>query len=104
MKLSKNIVSNISTDYNKIKPKNVSKPNNHKKQKKDLSVSGGAELAISNTGDNSNTGGLSLTTSGITFSGGGELDSGMTYGVNFELENIASPSKEIVREFVKIIN
>jgi len=26
------------------------------------------------------------------------------YGVNFELENIASPSKEIVREFVKIIN
>ena len=51
MKLSKNIVSNISTDYNKIKPKNVSKHNNHKKpQKKDVSVSGSASFEyVSNT-------------------------------------------------------
>ena len=58
MKLSKNIVSNISTDYNKIKPKNVSKPNNHKKPQKDLSVSGSGVSALFNGGNtDSPTGG-----------------------------------------------
>ena len=80
MKLSKNIISNISTDYNKIKPKNVSKPNNHKKpQKKDISVSGNPQTGMefdsstggtdtnAQTSDNKFTVSLSETTDGGPF-------------------------------------
>ena len=100
MKLSKNIVSNISTDYNKIKPKNVSKPNNHKKQQKvTATMSGNHQIGLefdSQTGqtdtnaqinDNNFTVSLSETTDGgITISssfqtyedGSDDLDTGVS--------------------------
>lgn len=86
MKLSKNIISNISTDYNKIKPKNVSKPNNHKKQQKgNLSASGSATISYNTDDDFDNSTNFSNFSVGI--SGSGELDNGMSVSVNFELDD-----------------